>query len=225
MHVCARAVLRTCVDFLGFKPTTAPCNRSSPHLTLPNVVHAQIFSSTVGGIIQCPIIKHPKLGMFVPPSTSPKELPIAEINATSMTNLSIAEIIATTNGRAWLGRRESIQEIVTPKALRQHLSIDSQENSTDLSGQDVYANAAEQQDGKNTNYDIVNAWQVNYVCGKCALNGRLLALSGRCHNDDAMFGSFHSARARARPMGFSPWASAHGFQPMGFSPWTSAHGL
>ena len=34
-----------------------------------------------------------------------------------------------------------------------------------------------------------------------------------------------SGPGRARPMGFSPWASAHGLKPMGFSPWALAHGL
>jgi len=162
---------------------------------------AQVSSSTVGGIIQSPISKPPttKAGTFLPPNfaesttTSKTDLSIGEITA-SKSDLSIGEIIAMANGRAWLGRRDNIKKIVTSEAVRQHLFINSQENSTDLSGHDVYANATEQQDGKNTNYDIVNAWQFNYVRGKCALNGQLLELSGLCYNDDAMFGSFHSSR-------------------------------
>jgi len=115
-----------------------------------------------------------------------------------MTKLSIAEVIATANGSAWLGRHQSIRKIVTPEALRQHLSADAQDNSTELAGQGMYANAADQQDGKNTNYDIVNAWQVNYVRGECALDGKLLALSGICYNDEAMFGNFHSSRPASK---------------------------
>lgn len=102
------------------------------------------------------------------------------------------------NGRAWLGRLGRIQKVVTPEALRQHLSIESKGKSIDLAGQDVYAHATEQQCGQNTNYDIVNAWQVNYVRGTCTLTGQLMALNDLCYNDNAMIGSFHSSRPASK---------------------------
>jgi SAM-dependent methyltransferase len=113
---------------------------------------------------------------------------------TSKTIESIGGIIATVNGSAWMQRRESIQKLLTPNVLRQCMCVASQESSTDLSGQGVYANAMEQKEGMYTNYDIVNAWQVNYVRGQCALDGRLLVQSIQCYNDDEMFGSFHASR-------------------------------
>jgi len=150
----------------------------------------RVSSSNTDGSIQ-QISKRSKLDLFVSPSAA------TEVQS-PMTDLSIANTIAAANGSVWLGRHLSIRKIVTPEALRQHLSIDAQENSTALAGQGVYANATEQQDGKNTNYDIVNAWQVNYVRGECALDGQLLALSGLCYNDEAMFGSFHSSRPASK---------------------------
>jgi ubiquinone/menaquinone biosynthesis C-methylase UbiE len=133
----------------------------------------------------------------------------------SMANPSIARIIATANGSAWLHRRESIQKILTPEALRQCLSIETYGNGTDLSGQGVYAYATEQREaaaptmtsnnnsttvseGNSTNYDIVNAWQVNYARGECGLDGGLLSMSGRCYDDDAMFGSFYASRPASK---------------------------
>jgi len=93
-----------------------------------------------------------------------------------------------------MDRWRLVRGIVTPQAHRDHVISDMDSGALDLRGQGVYSNAEAQCSRQQTNYDIANAWQQNYVRGKCTLEGQLLTVDEQCHNDDAMFGSFHLSR-------------------------------
>lgn len=133
-----------------------------------------------------------------------------------------AEIVAALKGGDWLGRHVSIQKIMTPEALRQQLSFDAQENIGDFAGQAVCANATEQPHGKNTNYDMLNEWPVNYMRGEGSLDGEWLVLSGVCCNDDAMSRIFHSSRPGSKVLDIVAWIKS---RPMQFGLVASPLGL
>jgi len=127
-----------------------------------------------------------------------------------MTNLSVPEIIAAISASVWLGSHLSIHRLATPEALRQHLSMDAQENSKDIASPAAYATG--QQDGKNTNYDIMNVWPVNYVRGQCSLDGQELALSGICYNDETMSRIFHFSRPASKVLDIVEWIKSKAMQ-------------
>jgi 2-polyprenyl-3-methyl-5-hydroxy-6-metoxy-1,4-benzoquinol methylase len=114
--------------------------------------------------------------------------------ATAIANAGIPEIIGSVNGEAWSERRKHVQTLVTPEAMQTYMNLNDEHNNENLAGQGVYANAEEQKEGQKTNYDIVNAWQVNYVRGVCDLQGHLLSVTPTCYSDDHMFGVFHKKR-------------------------------
>lgn len=106
---------------------------------------------------------------------------------------NISAIIGSVNGEEWLNRRSFVRTVVTPQ-IHALLCVQQQSDAS-LKGQGVYAASDAKSEVQNTNYDIVNAWQVNYVRGVCNLDGVLLSVSEACWNDDAMFKSFHSNRS------------------------------
>jgi len=130
----------------------------------------------------------------------------------SRTNLSAAKIIATVKGSEWLGRHVSIQQIGTPEALRQQLSFDAQENIIDFADQSACANVTEYRHVKNTDYDMLKEWPVNYVRGEGSLDGQWLVLSGLCYNDDAMFRIFHSSRPGSKVLDIVKWIKSRARQ-------------
>jgi len=108
---------------------------------------------------------------------------------------SIPWIIGTINGQTWLRRWEDVHALLTPALLYKHVVHGCPECSTDLTGSTVYSKEADCQ--TETRYEIVNAWQVNYVCGVCKIDGTLLDVSEKCSNDEELFCKFHSQRQGA----------------------------
>jgi SAM-dependent methyltransferase len=110
-------------------------------------------------------------------------------------NGSIAEIIGSINGKDWMNRRDLVRTLVTSQAYE---ALGKQQDEESLKGQGVYASSDEQKAGQQTNYDIVNAWQVNFVRGLCTMDGVLLSVSDACWNDDAMLKCFYSSRPKSK---------------------------
>jgi 2-polyprenyl-3-methyl-5-hydroxy-6-metoxy-1,4-benzoquinol methylase len=112
----------------------------------------------------------------------------------NMSTFRITKIIGSMNGQAWIERRKRIQARIQSVDLKHHVDLNNEQSNESLEGQGVYSNANAQDGGNKTNYDIVNAWQVNYVRGVCDLQGNLLEVTPGCYCDDNMFGLFHSKR-------------------------------
>lgn len=111
-----------------------------------------------------------------------------------MNTSNITDIIGSANGQAWVERRKRIQAKIQAADFKSHIDLNNEQSNESLGGQGVYANANAHDGGNKTNYDIVNAWQVNYVRGVCDLQGTLLKVTPACYCDDDMFGAFHSKR-------------------------------
>lgn len=104
---------------------------------------------------------------------------------------NISAIIGSVNGEEWIKRRQFVPKIVTSQVQE---SLSKQQSNEGLQGQGVYASASLKVEDQHTNYDIVNAWQVNFVRGVCDMDGMLLSVNESCWSDDAMFKSFYSSR-------------------------------
>jgi 2-polyprenyl-3-methyl-5-hydroxy-6-metoxy-1,4-benzoquinol methylase len=107
---------------------------------------------------------------------------------------NISAIIGSVNGKEWLKRRSFVPTLVTPQI---HVLLSGMQSDESLKGQGVYAASDAKTEVQNTNYDIVNSWQVNFVRCMCNLDGVLLSVNEECWSDDAMFKSFHSNRSHA----------------------------
>jgi len=115
-----------------------------------------------------------------------------------MFRASISETIGSVNGKTWMKRREHVGTMVLRDFYEGFGGLQSEAR---LRGQSVYANSSVHKNGEQsqqTNYDIVNSWQVNYVRGVCGMDGSLLAVSEKCWSDDAMFGGFYTTRPRSK---------------------------
>lgn len=111
-----------------------------------------------------------------------------------MSRMSISHIIGGANGKDWMKRREYVANIELSQFYK---GLCGQQSEAGLRGQAVYANSDGCKDGEQaqqTNYDIVNAWQVNYVRGMCTIDGALVEVSEKCWSDDTMFGRFYRGR-------------------------------
>jgi SAM-dependent methyltransferase len=100
--------------------------------------------------------------------------------------------IGSVNGAAWLNRWKQVHELITPAVLRERVTSTLHGFDTDLVGSGVYAK--ESDTDSQTRYDVVNAWQVNYVRGRCALNGGVLGAELQSYSDEALFQDFYSSR-------------------------------
>lgn len=96
------------------------------------------------------------------------------------------------NGETWFNRWKLVHELITPIVLRERVTSSFHGFNTDLVGSGVYAK--ESGADPQTRYDIVNAWQVNYVRGRCALDGMLLGAELESYDDEALFRDFYSSR-------------------------------
>jgi len=119
------------------------------------------------------------VGKIPDPSSMTSELP------------SIGDIIAQANGQDWLQRYKAVR--ANPVFCCGSLAL--VEGTEDLAGVSNYSNFVAS-DGAHdaTFYEIVNRWQVNYVCGLCALDGKLKAVQPRFYSDELMFADFYATR-------------------------------
>lgn len=109
---------------------------------------------------------------------------------------SITDDIGKVNGEQWVYRMKQVRALHERDAnISTNLDDKPSSHFTDLTGCSIYNKG--QANDVETCYDMVNAWQINYVRGTCALDGRLLHISQKCHNDNSLFGEFHAARPGA----------------------------
>lgn len=118
---------------------------------------------------------------------------IVGTNVVSKNRVSpVHEQIGFVNGGAWLNRWKQVNELVTPSVLRERVTSVFQEFDTDLVGSGVYAKESDAD--SQTRYDIVNAWQVNYVRARCAADGSVLGAELQSYSDEDLFREFYGPR-------------------------------
>lgn len=103
---------------------------------------------------------------------------------------SIPDVIGSMNGGQWVRRWNDVRACLMNVSMGS-FSGSKFTHTTDLTGSSVYAKEGKGE--QETRYDIVNAWQVNYVRGICSSDGSLQSVSLECYNDELFFGDFHSA--------------------------------
>lgn len=118
----------------------------------------------------------PSISLMAPPLAGPKSVP------------SIPDVIGAVNGEQWTRRWWHVHALLD-------VATSNNATPTDLSGSGVYAKEAV--GVARTHYNVVNAWQANYVRGICELDGSLVRASEQCYSDEALFDDFHSARPGA----------------------------
>jgi len=104
----------------------------------------------------------------------------------------VHEEIGSVNGGAWLNRWRQVHELITPAVLRERVTSIHLAFDTELAGSGIYAKESDAD--SQTRYDIVNAWQVNYVRGRCAADGGFLGAELKSHSDEDLFKEFYSSR-------------------------------
>ena len=101
----------------------------------------------------------------------------------------IHEMISEANGEKWFQRYAEVDDKLKGDAPESNPSTD------DVTGAGVYSSNPDAE-GAVTEYNIVNAWQANYVRGVCSVDGNLL-IAPTPWSDEACFKDFYATREGA----------------------------